>query len=464
MSSSYSWRYGYDVNKEFSGDYTYGNDIVSGLSTSTTTAFNSEKQPDGFAKYLSMLSEKNVTGIMDSGVAKKDPYLGNLYDTASTGDSAYKTKAISSGVYLPGATSLTDIVSTLNAGLEESAKFASVDTFYNWKTNETTSVVNIDAAKMQAAGKAPSNGVIYSEVPLMLSDAKDLPGANTGDKTAVFTVVSEESVYLKGNYNTENWKISNIATEKKVYTLSNAFSANTLPDTTVYTNYPYVKVSVTKDVYGRVASYDAVSGDQASAPGTNEVWINADYTTYTTSGTYSYYQGMSDALRQSARSARDSFQNTYVAEHTNPDGSTTFPNNVDASSYSYNSLFVTPYDIDTLENWKYNGAQATRNLQGAFINFYDPNDSRYDDEYRAALGNSEYCATSACSEGFNYRGRKAPWGYLSWAGLTSPTTNQSYDGRFLTASPTSSEGVLGFTGQNSWRPISKAYFDKKTAG
>ncbi|MDD4877090.1 MAG: hypothetical protein PHQ86_08200, partial [Dehalococcoidales bacterium] len=119
----------------------------------------------------------------------------------------------------------------------------------------------------------------------------------------------------------------------------------------------------------------------------------------------------------------------------------------------------TPYDVDTLENWKYNGNMATRNLKGAFINFYDPSDPRYDDEYRAALGNSEYCTTSACSGGFNYRGRKAPWGSLS--SVTSANTNQSYDKRFPKAIPTSSEGVLGFTGQDSWRLISKDYFDKQ---
>jgi hypothetical protein len=165
-------------------------------------------------------------------------------------------------------------------------------------------------------------------------------------------------------------------------------------------------------------------------------------------------------------------QTSYVASHTDAEGATTFPNNVDAASYNYDSLFITPYDVDVLENWRYQTgtdtsgkptyATATRSQQGAFINFYNSSDTRYDDEYKTDLDNSEYCTKASCNYGFDYRTRKAPVGYLSWQ-YTSPNTIQSYDGRFPTASPTSSEGVLGFTGQNSWRPISKVYFDAKTS-
>jgi hypothetical protein len=478
--TAYPWTSGRDANSEFASDYAYGNDVLSGKSTSQTTAFNSAQQPEGFSQYLNLLSQKNISGVLDSGVAKKDPYLGNLFDTTSSGDSAYKTKAKSGGIYLNGTQSPSDIVSTLNSGLDADAQYASVDTFYNWKTADSVVVVNIDVGKMKAAmaaGKVSfSNGVLYSEVPVMLSNAEDLPGASSGDKTAVFTLVSEESVYLKGNYNTENWKISNIATDKRVYTLSDAFSANTLPDPTVYINYPYVKVSVTKDASGKIISYDAVSANQEGAAGAHEVWINAEYTSYTASGIYSYYQGMSDTLRSAVRSTRDTLQSAYVSDHTETDGTTNFPNTVDSSAYNYNSLFITPYDIEVLENWKYQTGTdslgkatygtALRNLTGAFINFSNCSTTDFSckDNYKDVLGSEEYCTSSTCSGGFDYRDRKAPKGYLYYAGITSPSTVQSYDGNFPTASPASSEGVLGFTGQNSWRPISKEYFDSNTEG
>ncbi|MFA5259627.1 MAG: hypothetical protein WC450_00175 [Candidatus Omnitrophota bacterium] len=471
-----AWSNGFDANSEFANDYAYGNDVVSGQSTSLTYALDTLKQPEGFATYLNLLSQSNISGVLTSGVEKKNPYLGNLFDATSTGDSVYKAKAISAGIYLSATTGLSSIVSCLNTGLDEADKFASMDTFYNWKTAKSTSVINIDMQKMKAAiatgSVSFSNGVLYSEVPLMLSNAEELPGANSNDKTAVFTVVAEESVYLKGDYNTEDWKISNIATQKRVYTLSDSFSANTLPDPTVYTNYPYVKVSVTK-VNDKIVSYDGISGNQEGAAGANEVWINADYTSSTASGTYSYYQGMSSGLREEIRNKKTAIQNAYVTEHTDSDGAVIFPNTIDKAAYNYNSLFVTPYDIETLENWKYQTgtdasgnptySTAARNLTGAFLNFYDPADTRYDDEYRKSLTNEEYCTTGTCSGGFNYRNRKAPYGYLSYANITAPNTVQSYDGNFPTASPTSSEGVLGFTGQNSWRPISKVYFDAKTS-
>ncbi|MFA5271449.1 MAG: hypothetical protein WC412_03790 [Candidatus Omnitrophota bacterium] len=478
--TSYAWSDGFDANSEFKSDYSYGGDIVAGKSTSQTTAFNSQKQPEGFTTYLDMLSQKNITGVIDSGVDKKNPYLGNLFYTTSTGDSAYKIKAQAAGIYLNGTKSPSDIVNALNSGLEAGEQFASEDTFYNWKTEESITVVNIDVGKMKAAINSDkvsfSNGVLYSEVPVMLSNANDLPGTSSGDKTAVFTLVSEESVYLKGDYNTQNWKISNIATDKRVYTLSDAFSANTLPDPTVYINYPYIKVSVTKDINGKIVSYNGISGDQTSATGANEVWVNADYVddTYTTTSgaDYSYYQGMGDTLRGDIQTKRTSLQSTYVAEHTDIDGTTTFPNNVDKSSYSYNSLFVTPYDIETLENWKYQSGTepsgkaiyttASRSLVGAFINFSNCATTSYscEDDYKAKLTNEEYCTTTTCSGGFSYRDRQAPKNSLS--SITSPSTVQSYDGNFPTASPTSNEGVLGFTGQNSWRPISKEYFKAKT--
>ena len=89
---------------------------------------------------------------------------------------------------------------------------------------------------------------------------------------------------------------------------------------------------------------------------------------------------------------------------------------------------------------------------------------------KKVLSPSEFYSsgTGSSAYGYNYtnRGRSAPWSYWDQSifdpGYTRPGINQAYDGRFPTASPTSSEGVLGFTGQDTWRFISKEYFQSKT--
>ena len=92
------------------------------------------------------------------------------------------------------------------------------------------------------------NGVIYSKYPVRLSNAESLPGENSGGKKAVFTLITEESLYLKGNYNTgaadpDNWKISHIASKKKIYTLSNAFNdPASPPDFAIYNEYRKLSV------------------------------------------------------------------------------------------------------------------------------------------------------------------------------------------------------------------------------
>jgi hypothetical protein len=342
-------------------------------------------------------------------------------------------------------------VDTLNTGLNDEQKFAQKKSFYNWKTSGQVELIELDVGKMKAANRSPQNGIIYSEQPLRLANTANLPGTNTQDQKAAFTLISEESVYLKGDYNTEDWKLSHLVTNKKIYTLSNSFAdPQSAPSFTRYNEYPYVYVKVTRDGDGKITEYKGEEGNPANGDG---LWVNANSTKSDT-GTYypDNYYGMPNSVRDWVVNKKNEKQTTHTSSaNYSP------PNSVD-KDYSYNSLFISPYENtgdDTLEDW----SGRKRNITGAFLNFYDPSDPRYDDEYRTTLSSPEYNDSN-----FNYR-RSAYYPsneyYLQSAGGSRPTLIQSYDGRF-TQSTSSSEAVLGLTGVNVWRDIPQAYFQSQT--
>ncbi len=461
----------YDKNQEFFDDYTYGND-ADNSSAWLTQAFDAQQQEEGFADYLSILADKNIEGAIQSGVEKKEPFLGQIFDTANE-DSQYRTKAQDNGIYIED---MREAVRDLNEEVSSDKKVAEIVSFYNWKTSQQITVLDINVENLKAAGRAPKNGIIYSRYPIRLSNAENLPGTNSGGRNAVFTVIGEESVYLKGNYNSEDWKISNIATKKKVYTLSDEFNdPEEAPDWAIYPEYPYIYVAADKNVDGEVTKYYP---QEVSSESGNGAWINANYVYSTYNDEYTYYYGMEKDIRDWVRETRDKKQSDYVASGINP------PNRVceegsASCSYEYNSLFISPYDENqgdhSLENWYYidkegKERKAEKNMVGAFLNFYDKEDPDYDDEYRSSLGSEEttWDYNREATDNPNMLDGTTPlnnWyirNYGARIGYSNPTVNQEYDDRFPQASPSSSEGVLGFTGGNSWRTVGSDYFYEKS--
>ncbi len=438
-----------DSNSEFFEDYSYGSDI-NNSSSWTTNTFDASKQRSAFQDYLGLLSSNDVEGTLRAEVSRKSPSLGKLFGA----DSTYKLKAQSNGLYI------SDIDATV-AALNQAGEVAKKVSFYNWKTNQAVTLIDIDVGKMAELGVTPVNGMIYSAVPLRLSNAGTLPGVNDGEKKAVFTVIGEESIYLKGDYNTssDSWKLSNIATMKRIYTLSNAFiDPQESPDLAVYPDFPYIYVKVAKDTEGNITGYLQEEGDPVLKDG---AWINAGLTDVKYGDqVYQYYYGMNDSTRAWVKSEMESHQADYLSEGITP------VNRVDKESYTYNSLFISPYgqDLDSsLENWYYlNGSnqevQATRKVVGSFLTFYDPYDANYDNEYFAALAPNE--------SSWNYR-RTSPYyppndadlrGNGARRGGYSSSLKIDYDDRFPQATPANFEAVLGFA-TNSWRFISKDYFE-----
>jgi hypothetical protein len=429
-----------DRNDEFISDKKYGDDVYDPNSPYRQIShFNTETQPAGYQQYASRLANYRVSDAIAPQVDRKDMYLGNLYDKTGK-DSAYKLLAKDKGLYIGSTTTEVDsVVAKLNAGGVTVAKKV---TFYNWQTNNTTNLIDIDVGKMKEANKAPGNGIIYSKYPVRLSNATNLPGTNSADgKKAVFTVVSEASVYLKGDYNTVDWKVSNISTQKMVYTLSNNFKdPATVPDLAVYPDYPYVYVRYDSTL-GKFVQQETTTSNPGEWLTGNEDYIQDD-----------------PNLVNWIRSTVETKQAAQVSKSGyNP------PNQVDKASYTYNSLFITSYPInDRLENWHYNGNDAQTNINGSILDLYDQYDPNYQN-YRVSLGSREgyYDWYS-----FSTRTRKAPgsW-YLAYYGAqrwgSEPSRTLGYDARFPETTPNNFEATLGVTGVNVWRLISETYFNSQ---
>ena len=95
--------------------------------------------------------------------------------------------------------------------------------FYNQSENREVTVKEIDVAALQAAGAFPPNGIIYSNVPVRLVNAHQLPGD--------LTVASCAAVYTKGDFNKDNptgassdqRHSASILTTSRVWNLTSSF-------------------------------------------------------------------------------------------------------------------------------------------------------------------------------------------------------------------------------------------------
>jgi hypothetical protein len=159
--------------------------------------------------------------------------------------------------------SIDDWKTQLNQG---GSSVADNPSFINTFTAQSNEVLEIDLAEMLAAGNYPQNGFIYSQIPLRLTNAQTLPST-----AGTFNVISEENVYLKGDYNSlaATWKSSAIVSKKKIYSLSADFNdPQVLPALPEYLNYPYLCVADVGGVWKEVA--ESTQGS---------IWVHRNYLT-----------------------------------------------------------------------------------------------------------------------------------------------------------------------------------------
>ncbi len=89
-------------------------------------------------------------------------------------------------------------------------------TFWNPAIGEYNTVQEIDMAALAAGGNFPPNGLIYSDAPLRIVNADALAGP--------LTIVSSQSIYTKGHFNSVNKRPAAIISRNRIWHLSNAWS------------------------------------------------------------------------------------------------------------------------------------------------------------------------------------------------------------------------------------------------
>ncbi|MEZ5066553.1 MAG: pilus assembly PilX N-terminal domain-containing protein [bacterium] len=89
-------------------------------------------------------------------------------------------------------------------------------TFYNKSIEQDVTVQEIDVQKLRATGNWPANGLLYAEVPIRL--------VNAGEFADDLTIVSANSVYTKGDFNSVNKRAAAVISAGRIWHLSDAWS------------------------------------------------------------------------------------------------------------------------------------------------------------------------------------------------------------------------------------------------
>ena len=425
-------------------DGTYGSERSSG-GTVPVLHTNSAKQPNAWPSFVKssplngIVRDKNTGGEyldppqFDASYQKIASRDGLMIDLDSSFDGDFDDRTEWRTVL---EKSVDNAVATLNS---TNPKVAKKVKFINTFTNQENILLEIDMKEMQAAGNYPGNGIVYSKVPLRLTNAERLPRkmANYG-----FTVLCEENVYLKGDYNTTDWVTSAVIGKKRIFNLSDDFNdPQVVPATLHFQDYPYMYVK--DDGFGTFAESNPAGGGGQ--------WVHASYLNYYARDVYT---NIPDANEQQLKNIIYSKDATYRSMFNKADStgtaSATFswapsgesytygmmPNRVN-QNHTYNALIACYRGTkgETIENWsgrnKYSvGAFFVLDKHGEFTaNAYDLVDYEW---------HSSYAATSI---GKSVRGRFR-WDNIDYC-TRSPGWRLRYDARFQTAMRSPSDVFFG---------------------
>ena len=531
-----TWGLGADnfsrINQELL-DGTYASEVPAGQNTIQVDNTNSMKQQQAWNDFLA--NSDHLEGVLlanERGQDIEPPRFATTYQEKSQKAGLYLSK--SAGSYTLKYGKAGEVSYTVSAGdacaaysdygdpndywacLEDSIdllvkrlntdakgvmlggnqKAARKVKFINTYTNQTNTVLELDLHKMETAGTFPANGIIYSEVPVRLANANQLP--YTGNpKKATFNLICEENIYLKGDYNNPSsdiqWMPSAIISKKFIYELSDSFndpgwqgyddgfsdtlSSNTaaLPAFRIYPNYPYVYAQV--DGAGQpilTAGNKLIEADPSAGGGG---WLY--YGNYL-SGTAEY---------NATIALRNEIQNAWWAtfDQNDPTGMQTYitntghpiidnqewgamPNRVESDT-TYNCLMASYWNnIDDygndrsgiptgalLERWisaaQYNTSSASymdRTMNGAYF--------QLDAQGFTALSGD---GVDLVDIPLDTRPASRPyysnyWGpyYQGWDGHNP----RSYDSRFRNALLAQNRPIFLGGGQSSWREIETSAF------
>ena len=106
-----------------------------------------------------------------------------------------------------------------NAGNDVSAWLGDAvveKSFYNKAIEQEVTVQEVDLEKLRNSGNWPSNGLLYSEVPIRIVNGEEFADD--------LTIVTDHSVYTKGSFNSVNKRAAAIISSGRVWHLSDAWS------------------------------------------------------------------------------------------------------------------------------------------------------------------------------------------------------------------------------------------------
>ena len=346
--------------------------------------------------------------------------------------------------------SVDNAVASLNA---MNPKVAKKVKFVNTYTNQLNILLEIDLKEMQATGNYPSNGIVYSKVPLRLTNGERLPRkmANYG-----FTVLCEENLYLKGDFNTKDWVTSAMIGKKRVFTLSDDFNdPQVVPATLHYRDYPYMYVK--DDGMGIYAESNPADGGGQ--------WVHRSYLNYWARDVYPNIDDTNEQRIKNIIAKKDyDYQKMFNRIDTSGTLSATFswapsgesytygmmPNRV-SDNHTFNALIACYRGTkgETIENWSgrnkyFNGAYFVLDKNGEFTaDSYDLVDYEW---------HSSHTATSI---GKSVRGRFR-WDNIDYS-TRSPSWKLRYDARFQTATRSPSDVFFGGA-ESLWAEVMEEYF------
>ncbi|MFH1061791.1 MAG: hypothetical protein V1747_02765 [Candidatus Omnitrophota bacterium] len=445
---------------------------------------NSEKQPDDWKAFL---SSSGLDGIV------RDGNTGGEYLEPPDFDTTYSRLAERDGLYIDLDSSfdgnfddydewqevleksIDNAVNSLNQGTATHDVAKKVK-FINTFTGEWNVVLEIDFKNMQTQSRYPSNGILYTKVPIRITNAAELARAKP---KYGFTILGEENIYLQGDYNTDQWVTSAVISKKRIFTLSDDFNdPQVKPALEHYPDYPYLYVK------------DDGSGNYAEVPKTTSggQWVIIDY--LDDDGfvdKLDYYAGINDTNEASLRSIILAKENDYRSVFNKPDPSGSvedtwtwsgtgesytsgmMPNTV-SQDHTYNALMSTNRWLDTyqsnkgdiLENWSYLVGASTvnkrRNLNGAFFVLENSNVGGF-----TAANNEFVDYRNESGLGYDQRGRSAGTGdnfsYNRGSFLRTYDAQEamSYDEQFKTATRAPSDVFFGGA-ESLWSETTEAFF------
>ncbi|MFH1092677.1 MAG: hypothetical protein V1739_00820 [Candidatus Omnitrophota bacterium] len=461
--------YGTYLNEE-AMDGTYGNDraISEYIDVKHT---NSMKQPSAWEDFL---KDSGLDGFV------RDGNTGGEYLTPPDFEESYSRLAEKDGViinldaeYSGGFAnydewqaamerSIDIAVDMFNDGNSEKGIAKKVE-FINTFTGKWNVVLELDLEKMQQWSKYPHNGILYTKVPIRITNASEL--ARAREKYG-FTVLGEENIYLQGDYNTVDWVTSAIISQKRVFTLSDDFNdPQVAPAPQNYPDYPYIYVK--DNGTGTFAEVPYASGGGS--------WVYSGY--LDNDGVVDiidYYPQINDANERSLLTIIGQKNTNYraVFNKDDPTGAATdtwtwsgtgetYTSGMMANKVTKNQTlncliasnrWLGSYQSDKgdiLESW------------GGFNRIF--NGSYFVLEYEGfTAANSEFVDYSTSSLGYNNRGRRINSDFF-WGAyyLSSYYANESieYDERFKTATRAPSDVFFGGA-ESLWAEATEVFFYK----